>query len=76
MMENDQEHVSVTFPGSGQIGPFSLGIVILGAVLFGILLCSLLGGMMRLSLKFRKMTSKGSGENTSGSQSDQTHDIH
>ena len=76
LMENDQEHVNITFPGSGQIGPFSIGIVILGSVLFGILLCSLMGGMMRMTSKFRKMKSKGGGDPHSGPNSDQQHDSH
>lgn len=75
MLENDQEHVNITLPGSGQIGPFSTGVVILGSILFGILLCSLAGGLIRFTSRIRKMKSKGPGE-TSGSPSDQQHDSH
>ncbi|MCL4486003.1 MAG: hypothetical protein M1537_06705 [Nitrospirae bacterium] len=61
MVENDQEHVTITLPGSGQIGPFSVGIVVLGAVLLGILLCLLGGGLVKISGKLKKSGSPQGG---------------
>lgn len=54
MVENDQEHITITLPVSGQIGPFSVGVVVLGAVLLGILL-SLLGSfLLKVTAKLKR----------------------
>ncbi|MDA8111187.1 MAG: hypothetical protein M0T83_01890 [Nitrospiraceae bacterium] len=74
MMENDQQHVMIVVPGSGQVGPFSVGVVILGSFLLGILLCYLGGGLSRLftRVKAKKTSSPGRG----GGHSDGGHDGH
>ncbi|MGC8528606.1 MAG: hypothetical protein ACP5OP_00185 [Leptospirillia bacterium] len=74
MMENDQQHIMIVFPGSGQLGPFSVGVVILGAFLAGVLLCYLGGGLSRLvsRAKAKKPSSVGRG----GGGTDGGHDSH
>nr|EES52842.1 MAG: hypothetical protein UBAL3_92050211 [Leptospirillum ferrodiazotrophum] len=74
MMENDQQHIMIVLPGSGQVGPFSVGVVILGAFLAGVLLCYLGGGLSRLlsRAKAKKPPSAGRG----GGHSDGGHDGH
>ncbi|MGC8499561.1 MAG: hypothetical protein ACYDBP_06845 [Leptospirales bacterium] len=73
-MENDQQHVMVVIPGSGQVGPFSVGVVILGAFLSGVLLCYLGGGIASLISRTRKKNPPASGRG--GGHSDGGHDGH
>lgn len=73
-MENDQQHVMVVLPGSGQVGPFSVGVVILGAFLSGVLLCYLGGAIASLVSRARKKSS--SSGRVGGGHSDGGHDGH
>ncbi len=65
MVENDQEHITITLPGSGQIGPFSVGVVVLGAVLTGILLCLLGGILLKVASRLKKSRSPEGGTSAS-----------
>jgi drug/metabolite transporter (DMT)-like permease len=65
MVENDQEHITITLPGSGQIGPFSVGVVVLGAVLTGILLCLLGGVLLKVVSRLKKSRSPEGGNSVS-----------
>ncbi len=60
MMENDQEHVDIIVPGSGRIGPFSVGVIVIGSVLTGIALSIFGGILIRIGASFkRKKISQG-----------------
>lgn len=75
LMENDQEMVNIILPGFGRIGPFSIGVIVLGAVLFGIVFCLVAGGMLRIFSRLRKGASRPPGEGAGG-PSGGRHDDH
>ena len=61
MVENDQEHITITLPGSGQIGPFSVGVVVLRSVLSGIVLCLSGGFLLKVVSRLKKSRSPAGG---------------
>lgn len=73
MMENDQEHVTITVPGSSQIGPFSVGVIVLGSVLVGILLCLLGGMILKVASKMKKKKLPNGGNPTHAGPPDPLH---